>query len=187
MGEWQYSQVLTGILTLNRLPAGTSKSTVDLTDEDLELGSAEILGVRRCVLTLVIENHENEFIVRGECDFSLTVECSRCLDAFEMSDSLDIAFVVKLLRASEISAAGEDSSEDFYVMPIGADDFDLRPIARERLLLSLPLKFLCKEECRGLCPVCGINKNSGTCDCRQETSDERWAELAKLRDQMGGN
>jgi uncharacterized protein len=59
-------------------------------------------------------------------------------------------------------------------------EIDLSFGVRESLLLALPMKVLCSEDCKGLCPHCGANLNEESCDCVAETIDPRWAELRKL-------
>ena len=64
---------------------------------------------------------------------------------------------------------------------LGHDRVDLEPLARESLILDLPLAPLCRDDCRGLCPTCGADLNQGACDCPVETVDPRWAALDVLR------
>jgi uncharacterized protein len=58
---------------------------------------------------------------------------------------------------------------------------DLDPVVREQLLLSIPAYPVCRESCKGLCPVCGANLNDGDCGCDRRTPDPRWAGLEKFR------
>ena len=64
------------------------------------------------------------------------------------------------------------------------DRIDLGEIVREQILLEVPLRRLCREDCRGLCPSCGVNRNTEACDCqpRSRSADERLAPLRKLFD-----
>jgi uncharacterized protein len=65
--------------------------------------------------------------------------------------------------------------------PLGHDRVDLEPLARESLILDLPLVPLCREDCRGLCPTCGKDLNEGHCGCLPAAADVRWAALDVLR------
>lgn len=71
--------------------------------------------------------------------------------------------------------------------PLEGDRIDLEPLAREALLLSLPLAPLCRPDCAGLCPTCGADLNLGPCPCPPEPADHRWAALDQLAqfDQLG--
>ncbi|HQP29583.1 MAG TPA: DUF177 domain-containing protein, partial [Syntrophales bacterium] len=61
------------------------------------------------------------------------------------------------------------------------DTLDLDPIVYEQILLQIPLKILCREDCRGLCPHCGANLNDGPCRCPEEAVDGRFSALKKLK------
>ena len=69
---------------------------------------------------------------------------------------------------------GTDADEDAYLL--AGDELDLEPLARDAVLLDLPLAPLCSEECLGLCPQCGANWNEGSCGCPPVT-DARWSAL----------
>jgi uncharacterized protein len=73
---------------------------------------------------------------------------------------------------------GDDADEDFY--PIVDDTIDLGPLVRDAIVLELPMAPLCREDCAGLCPRCGANRNEGDCGCVAPV-DPRWANLDALR------
>ncbi len=75
-------------------------------------------------------------------------------------------------------AGGTTADEDFY--PIVEDTIDLGPLVRDAVVLELPMAPLCREDCAGLCPQCGANRNEGTCGC-VAPRDPRWANLDVLR------
>ena len=64
--------------------------------------------------------------------------------------------------------------------PLDDDTLDLEPLVRDALLLELPLAPLCTEDCAGLCPSCGADRNETQCDCRVDDTDPRWAALRSL-------
>lgn len=96
-------------------------------------------------------------------------ECRRCLR--EASGTL---------RAweRELYEVGSDGEESY---PLNGDQLDLEPLARDAVLLELPLAPLCSEECQGLCPRCGAVRNEGPCGCPEAPADPRWAVLDVLR------
>jgi uncharacterized protein len=57
---------------------------------------------------------------------------------------------------------------------------ELEDILREQVLLALPMQRVCREDCRGICPVCGKDRNEAPCDCREHPADDRWRALGKL-------
>jgi uncharacterized protein len=61
------------------------------------------------------------------------------------------------------------------------DGLDLADVVREQVLLALPMQKLCRPDCQGICPVCGVNRNETTCQCKLQQVDERWAALKNLK------
>jgi uncharacterized protein len=61
------------------------------------------------------------------------------------------------------------------------DGLELNDVLREEILLALPMQRVCREDCKGICPVCGQNRNQNECRCHTETVDDRWAALKQLK------
>jgi uncharacterized protein len=99
--------------------------------------------------------------------------CRRC--AAPVSGTLVIAVHE---RFADEAVVGVDGDEEFY--PIVADELDLGPLARDAIVLELPMAPLCREDCAGLCAQCGADLNEGACACVAPT-DPRWANLDALR------
>ncbi len=108
---------------------------------------------------------------------AIHLRCDRCLAVFPYS--LDIAEKRVLVRKIQNT---EGIDEDYT--EVADDTLDVSELAREAVLLSLPSKILCKEDCKGLCPKCGINLNEKTCGCRAKEVDPRLQILSKLLEQM---
>lgn len=102
-----------------------------------------------------------------------TLTCSRCLANFTMPLESDWETQVKLENGWE-----QDGDEE--KIDLQDNKLDLTPRIREALLLQIPFAPLCREDCKGLCPVCGVDRNQQPCRCHQETIDPRLAELKKL-------
>ena len=103
----------------------------------------------------------------------LSLQCDRCLKAVERE--LDKSF--EHILVTELS--NEDDEEYEYI--VCADGtLDLTELVRTDLMLELPTKVLCKEDCRGLCPKCGKDLNLGSCDCKTKDIDPRWQALSDL-------
>lgn len=176
---------MSGILYLNRLEEGTNNAEIEITSEELAVEHRDIVEVGGYFASMTIEKHSNEFIVRCQADAIHKLQCARCLEPFSAHYSFDFAFVIHSVKPQE--AAGEDSSDDFFVIEDSLTEFDITPLIRERLLLAIPMKPLCNPDCKGLCPECGIDLNKDTCNCVKDQIDERWSELKKIRQQLGGN
>ena len=103
----------------------------------------------------------------------LSLQCDRCLKAFEKA--MDYSFSHIIVR--ELSNT-DDEEFDYVVCADGM--LDLEELARADLMLELPTKVLCREDCKGLCPKCGKDLNLGSCDCKTKDIDPRWQALSDL-------
>jgi uncharacterized protein len=121
----------------------------------------------------------SDLFFRGRFRGDVSGTCARCLESYPFSLGKEFTFVLKPQRAaaSEGELAEEDLSFSFYE----GDEVDLTPLVREAMLLALPTKPLCREDCRGLCPRCGANRNGAECGCREEWSDPRLEVLRALK------
>ncbi len=102
----------------------------------------------------------------GRIQTSLEMPCGRCLEPFVVS--VDEPFDLHFLPASTDAGEAEKQIEDADVgVSFYTDDvIDLAEVMREQFFLALPMKPLCRVDCQGLCPVCGINRNAATCTCQ---------------------
>jgi uncharacterized protein len=96
-------------------------------------------------------------------------ECRRCLGP------------VRGEVTAEFRELFEQDSREGESYPLKGDRIDLGPLAREALLLELPLAPLCRDDCKGLCPSCGKDLNAGPCECPADERDPRWATLDGLK------
>jgi uncharacterized protein len=125
--------------------------------------------------------------VRGHLSAPLNLECGRCLEPFffRLEQDLDLFY---LPHRPDDDQEEEDEVEltdrDMVVGYYKGDRLDLGEVVREQCFLALPLKRLCREECRGRCPSCGRNRNMESCGCPapEEAGDPRFAGLKKLFD-----
>jgi uncharacterized protein len=102
-------------------------------------------------------------------------ECRRCLRPVGGEVSTEVR---ELYRPR---AEGEADDDDEETYPLGSDHLDLEPLARDALLLSLPLAPLCRDDCPGLCPTCGADLTDAPCQCAGPAGDPRWGALDVLR------
>ena len=99
-------------------------------------------------------------------------ECRRCLGPARGTLTTDV-------RELYEDHPNPEAPDETY--KLRGDELDLEPLVRDAVLLELPQAPLCSEACAGLCPVCGIDLNTGTCSCETESTDPRWAALDVLR------
>jgi uncharacterized protein len=118
----------------------------------------------------------HDLLVRGRLTGGVEIQCRRCLEPVVQQIDDEVSFI---FRASIDQFTAE--RDEVYILPAGAREVDLTDAVREQLLLSIPEFVVCREECRGLCPRCGIDLNKGTCTCEESEIDERWAPFRKLK------
>jgi uncharacterized protein len=116
-------------------------------------------------------------LVDGSIKISVSMRCSRCLGDF--SSPLDIDFKEEYAPSEEYDPEGEPELTDselnlgFYTN----DEIDAGELVKEQVLLAVPMKPLCNNDCRGICSECGTNLNEGVCNCSTEKIDPRLAPL----------
>ena len=116
--------------------------------------------------------------VRGSLCGHLVCACDRCLTPFERSVSLELE--VGVLRSGAPSERGEEVTEGVIRLSPPDTTIDLAAPFRAAVLLDEPIKRLCRDDCRGLCPVCGANRNEIECGCDPSPKDSRWDALKNL-------
>jgi uncharacterized protein len=142
--------------------------------------SAEFRVIEAVDLRFTVFKDGDRFRLTGTVASLLELDCSRCLEAFRLP--VDATFDLRYLPQSantgeEREVADEHLSDAFY----RDDVIDLRQLVEEQFYLALPMKPLCRDDCRGLCPACGANLNTGACECRVRWEDPRLAGPKTLR------
>jgi uncharacterized protein len=133
-------------------------------------------------LELEAQQAGSDVLVRGTLVGEAELACRRCLTDVDTPIREDVALVFR----AGVSEADAEAAE-VYALPEKGHELDLGHALREHLVLAVPEFAICREACRGLCPICGTNLNETTCSCEPEPVDHRWAELLKLgKDKDGG-
>jgi uncharacterized protein len=122
----------------------------------------------------------NEVFVNGHIDTRAQVECDRCLKPVELPVNAD--FTLEYISDSdyESSEVAELTEDELSVAVFDGKGLDVDEIAKEQILLTVPTRMLCREDCKGICPECGADRNTGNCDCVTNDIDPRWAALKNL-------
>lgn len=119
--------------------------------------------------------------VTGLVEGRLENDCARCLEPIEteIKGKLDLFFypMAEIARSEEHSVSSDDVDIGFYEEP----GLPLADVVREQVSLWLPVRELCREDCKGLCPQCGANLNEERCDCHEDFADSRWDALRNLK------
>lgn len=143
-------------------------------------GLKQASPIRTSGVAELVSPNLNEIRVRGKLAVLMTAECDRCLEPAEWP--LDAKF--DLFYESGESASGaedrhlaDDETElGFYE----GEGLALEEVLKEQVILALPMQRVCRPDCKGMCPVCGQNRNLVACGCRQNAADDRWAALKQI-------
>ena len=141
--------------------------------------SIRVTGVR---LKGVVERGKPGADLRAHLDAELELTCGRCLEPVRFPVSTDV-FLTLVPEASDPMAepGGEVADEDVGLFSGPEGKAHLEPLVTEQLYLALPLKTVCDEACKGLCPSCGANRNRTECACRTDEVDPRLAPLLRFK------
>ena len=140
-------------------------------------------GDLRALVTL--ERSGERILARGSVKTEIALCCDRCLESFSSPLALDFQLVLEL-PASGDDAGGHLVAEhgaefgEIDVVVLSEPLIDLGDILYQQVILAMPQKILCRDDCRGICGVCGQNLNQGACGCRDEDNTSPFAVLGKL-------
>ena len=121
-----------------------------------------------------------ELFFEGRLSAPIVASCARCAEEFGSPSARPFRFVLAP-RAAGKDGDGRLRNEDLEFSTYQGDEVDLAPLIGEQLLLALPSRALCRDECRGLCPRCGTNLNLYQCACEEQRGDPRFAALRTLK------
>ncbi len=124
-----------------------------------------------------VTNTGDGFLVQGEVRYTYQANCNRCLESISGSDNVEIT-------EQFASYTPTEDDESFYHFQ--GDIIDLTECIREQVLISLPMKYICRSDCHGLCSQCGQNLNKKKCQCSVEDYNPQFNKLKSLLNQEGG-
>jgi uncharacterized protein len=131
-----------------------------------------------CRVELSWERRGSAIFFHGDVSGELLTQCHRCL--VDVTTPLQGSFDVVVRRGDVRGVTDDEADEvqDLVTLSPSQHEFTLDPYIIENLIVNIPMQILCREDCKGLCPQCGINRNETSCDC-VETPDSRWDALRK--------
>jgi uncharacterized protein len=130
----------------------------------------------------LLANTDGEVRLEGRLTVEMETECDRCLGRARFP--LDAAFDLFYRPASfnegedEVEIDEGEAQMGFYQ----GGGMELEEVLREQILLVMPMQRICREDCKGICPTCGANRNEAPCGCKEEHPDSRWSALEGLKD-----
>ncbi len=151
-------------------------------DEEIEsIDRVDFKVIDNIKANIVIYRSGSHIVVKGRVNTLLELICSRCIEGFpfRVRHGFQIILLPPPAESSleeEIELTKEDMDSEYF----WEEHVDLRHVIFEQILLNIPMKPLCKETCKGLCPHCGTNLNSSDCMCKSEVSLSPFGILGKL-------
>jgi len=148
--------------------------------EDLDL-PAEYEAKDDVKVHLYIIKEKDGYALSMDFKSGIDLECGRCLEHYNM----DLKGTSNIFLSKKKLKAGELSSSDLDVKYLEDEEhFNLNELVREEIIVRTPMKPLCSEDCKGICPICGANKNENPCDCekKERRKNSPFAKLEKLLD-----
>lgn len=172
---------MTMIVDLTEAANWPKEFDVVVEPRDIDLESSDTRLASRVKARGTVERHAAWFGVSGQIRGDIEIDCSRCLEPVKRP--LSIPFAVRFIRAETEADARESEVDlsDLNSSEIEGDMLDLTEVIREQILLDLPEQVFCKEDCQGLCPKCGSNRNLIDCKCEESEIDPRWDALKDLK------
>lgn len=170
------------IVDLRKMMQGARQDV--LYDGPLKLGDLCLEGPAHVSLRLT--NAMSRILVRGEMTGNVVVECARCAEPFVLPLQAEIDEEFLPQSSPEVAEVAEAPWSDLNVFGDEDNEIDLSEILRQNAIASLPIQPLCKEDCKGLCPMCGENRNRAQCECKQADIDPRLQPLMDLQQRLKG-
>jgi uncharacterized protein len=149
---------------------------IDFTGENLEQGSV----LRAAGSAELLQHTGGELRIQGRYSVEMLAQCDRCLGRtrLPLEGRFDLFYrpVAHIARQEEVEIDEGEAEIGFYE----GGGLELEDILREQVLLALPMQRICQRSCKGICPVCGKNRNEFACDCKPDSPDDRWGALREL-------
>lgn len=166
-------------INLDRLKEGDNK--VEFSAEQLEEVDFEENEVfAEAPLNINLEKRGNYLYCTGSTSVDMNFFCDRCIDEYAERIEIEMEYVFHLGLCS-----GSNNDNEIIEIPEDERVLFIDEEFKESLELSIPFLKVCHEDCKGLCPICGINLNENTCSCSQTKKiDSRWDKLAEIAEQM---
>jgi uncharacterized protein len=169
------------IIDLNDFEGRSKSVDLEIAPKGIDLDTEHARLISPVHLTCEIVRSELRARVAGRISAKFEIECTRCLEP--VSFPLDANFDVEFVDQEHFGSDGEHEIDRANLSVNSLEDgrLDLKELVREQLLLNLPDQFFCREDCKGLCEICGVNRNIENCDCEADDVDPRWSALKDLK------
>jgi uncharacterized protein len=149
--------------------------------DDLTFDEHDLTLVEPVTVEGRIRREGLEVELRGHLRAKAAIGCGRCLKSVELPIELDFTERFTPAVSWKDEEQHELSEADLDLSAFDGEGIELDDLVKEEIMLAMPGHTLCSEECKGLCPNCGIDFNAGTCDCATKQVDSRWEKLKDLK------
>lgn len=164
------------IIKITNIPVGIHALSFEKTVKELQLGEP---FVDKLILDCTLDKSSNQIVVNCNLTISVELNCDRCLADY--IKTLNSKFtLIYLTKKDEINEGDENVK---YLSPT-ADKIDLTQDVIDYAYLSIPMKRICNDDCKGLCSKCGANLNQTECNCKEEINNPVWDKLLNLKDKL---
>ena len=141
-----------------------------------------ILGLDRSLkCRIAIARAGVRYILDGSLSTTLIFCCDRCLETYRYKLDLEFRLFLSAHLSDSDQSELELAEDDMWTQFIEGHEVELDDIVREQIYLSLPMKSLCREDCSGLCPMCGVNLNKERCECQRGEGHSGFSKLKALK------
>ncbi len=173
-------------IDLKNLKPGVTEFWERVEPEELDLPEDEFRMVGALEATHRLRKGGKTLELRVRTTYTLELTCARCLEKFRQRFEEENLYLLQIGSPPPEEEEKPLTTQDILLFFVPVEELDTLPILRETVLLSIPMKPLCKPDCKGLCPVCGANLNREQCGHRPQRVDPRWLKLLELKDKLAG-
>lgn len=170
-------EMIIDLITLEKSPYelefAVAPENIELDDEARLNNSAQVKGS--------LTKHIAQTDVEGTIAAEIELECSRCLQKIDKNFEIPFKAAFVAPEFATTAKEAELNAEDLDVSVLEGNKINLTELVREQILLNLPEQVFCSENCQGLCPKCGANRNLIDCNCLEQEIDPRWSALKNLK------
>jgi uncharacterized protein len=145
------------------------------------LGRSELLGLGGISLAGRVVRDLAGYRLEARLSYQQTLACTRCLAPVTRTVDEEIDLVIETSVSEPMLGEHELRAAELKTLFVEGEQFDTTPILMEQLQLNIPMKPLCREDCAGLCPQCGADRNEVRCACAESDVDPRWQGLERWR------
>ena len=168
-------------IELANLEGGKGEFSATYETGQLELEDERVRLATPLTVNGQIKRSGAEVIVSGNITGKLFINCDRCLKPLETP--LNNQFELDYVSGSDYEALPDTelTEEQMLMSVFDGVAIDVDEIVKEQVLLAVPARILCSDDCKGICPTCGLDRNTTDCNCETSTSDPRWDALKSLK------